>query len=796
MKNILLLLSCLFAGSAFGTPNIHEALKNPSTVTVLQLNGTINESNLLLKNAKRFSSLEKIIITGISDSILAEQDLIAVAACSHVSKLAFDKCGFAHLSGAIKMLVSVQEVEISNCEKLEINSAFSSLAGMPSLNSISYSTAQLQRMPQSFTRMRAMKKISISNTDLSLADGYALNYSNPTSLFAKEELELGFGENSLILEYSCYDKTSAREHISIMRDMLQGANGMNKEIILPQRPKAFTRENPLVKPPIAGLDVRKNIYTTNATTGGVIEYPSGTKIFIPDHAFVDANGNAVEGNVTIDYREFRDQVDILLSGIPMTYDSAGVKGNFESAGMFELNASVNGQEVFLASGKKVDIEFSVVDTASTYNFYRLDAKKGWEYQNTTGTVESKVDNSVGTKTGGSTIVVSQAARDFVNRTMYNRRKKPALNDTTAFDRIYSDTSYFYMTKNTTATKLSVRKRFKESTKWRMQKVTSGKGEYCFYLTNRYKSTMYGDNNPEMSVYRHIIWRLNDSQDKQTLRNLRSIYSGVNDIRVSYQGGSDYSIELKLPNGFMTISASPVYVNYKGERKEISEKRCKQMDKNYNKILKNRKRGYTNAIHHRIYMIKRWDSRMHLDSLKQWNQSKKMMSGTELAMDFPNWVAYAKKNGGFNYSTGSFSTEATQQSGAVYQALSVMKFGVYNCDQIQRMKNPVQVFALAYTNGNVPQNAAQMFVVDKNKNQVFSYNGFSGAPIQIAFGEKEENKLIVVNEDGSVAFSDVNQFNERKGTPQGNTRFESIAVSEKPVSTQQLREIIFPVEVKK
>jgi hypothetical protein len=794
MKNRLLLIGWLLAGNLLATPSIHEALKNPSIVTVLQLNGTADEAKLLTKNASKFTSLNAVFISGISDSILAEQDFIAVASCVGVNKVSISNCGISHLSGAIKMLVSVNEMEISDCKNLEAGSVFTSLAGMPSLKSVSYATAKLTRIPKSFVLMRGLQKISIHNTDLSLADGYALNNSTRKSLTTKESLQLGFGETSLVLEYSCFDKISAIEHIGIMRDMLQGAAGMNDEMILPQRPSAFTRENPLVKPPISGLDIFKNVYSTNSKTGGLIEYPSGTKILIPGNAFVDANGNAVNGNVTIDYREFRDPVDILVSGIPMVYDSAGQKGDFQSEGMFELNASVNGKEVFLAPGKKVDLEFSVVDTASTYNFYRLDPNAGWVYQNTTGKVETKdvpVTAPTTRSAGNSNLVYSAAASDFLWRTRSSYRKKPSLRDTTSFERIYQDTDYFYTTNQKEITKLSGKKEFKTATRWRMERAGYSKGTFCFYLTNHYKSTVYRGNNPEMSVYRNVMWKLNDKLDKKTLRSLKSASSGVNDLRIKYEGDSVFSIEIKSPDGFATISATPVYTVYGGERKAISERRCRQMDKQYNKILQGRKRGFTNAIRHRVYMNSRWEIRLHQDSLKQWAREKKDMNATELSMDFPSWVNYAKRNAGFNPNPGALSEEASTQSGAVYQALSILKFGVYNCDQIRRINNPVQVYALAYSPDNIPQNASQLFIIEKNRNQVFSYSGFAGDPIQIAFGKFVENKMIVVNADGSVAMTDEKQFREGKQTPQGNTRYESVRMSDKPVTTQELREFIYP-----
>ncbi|MDQ3111659.1 MAG: hypothetical protein M3R17_17355 [Bacteroidota bacterium] len=791
MKHSFLFLFLLFAGNSFATPGIHEALKNPSGITVLEFNGEKEEALLFLRNASRFTSLTHIRIYGITDSISAEQDILAIAACPLVTKVSFDKCGFAHLSPAVKMLVSVKDVEISNCGKLEIDGTFSCLSGMPSLKTISYSTEKLVRLPRTFKLMRGLQRISISNTDLSLADGYALNNSNAQDLFVKENLQLGFGTSVLLLEYSCYDKPSAKEHISIMRDMLQGAVGFHDDVEMPRRNVAFTRNNPLVKPPIIGLDVWKSVYTTNATTGGLVEYPSGTKILIPSHAFVDAAGNEIKGDVTIDYREFRDPVDILVSGIPMVYDSAGISGDFESAGMFEINASVNGKEVFLAPGKKVDVEFAVVDTASTFNFYRLDPAKGWVYEDKPGSVEQKQE-TVLTKTP---FVLSAAVQRYRFKTMAMLKKRPSLGDTLSFEARYEDTNYVYMKRVVRSNLKSTSRawQLKSSASWQLRKVPAGKGNTCFMLNrilyNHKKKSLYNANNPELQAFAGVLWQATDPISRKEFRAYFSRRAGITDVRVEYDGGADFTLELKYLWGFKRISVTPVKIVNK-KPVAYSEKSCARRFKNYTKGLNRRKIKLHRENARSLRNLLSWKRAAGRDSVTHWNDLRGVMNAEEQPMDYNNWVSYTRDQ--------SFKLDSTNgvagasQTTAVYQALSIQGFGIFNCDQIRRILKPVEVFAMAMTPDGKARPSSTIFVIDKDKNMVFSYSNYTGST-KIIYGENAQNKLLSVAPDGSLAYTDETEFTRMQKVTPGTFGFPSREIATKPVSAEELRKIMFPSE---
>lgn len=138
---------------------------------------------------------------------------------------------------------------------------------------------------------------------------------------------------------------------------------------------------PFVNPPVETLTIPTNSFVVNTEMDSVIIYSTGTIITIPTGAFVDEDGNDVKGKVEIHYREFHDQIDILLSGIPMNYDSAGISYQLESAGMFEITATQDGKPVSLKPNKSLTVNMiSHSSNVTDYNIYNLDTvKQKWEY---------------------------------------------------------------------------------------------------------------------------------------------------------------------------------------------------------------------------------------------------------------------------------------------------------------------------------------------------------------------------------------------------------------------------------
>ncbi len=157
----------------------------------------------------------------------------------------------------------------------------------------------------------------------------------------------------------------------------------NAQVAAPLAPAitiAKTQQKAFIQPAFKGFDVDFTSFWVQSGKGKKITMPSGTIIKIPACHFTYKSGETVMGDVEIRYREMNDPVDFAVSGIPMTYDSAGQKYTFESAGMFEVQGWKNGQQVLINPECPITIEQKTVSTNGKFNMYYLDTtKRNWEF---------------------------------------------------------------------------------------------------------------------------------------------------------------------------------------------------------------------------------------------------------------------------------------------------------------------------------------------------------------------------------------------------------------------------------
>lgn len=153
-----------------------------------------------------------------------------------------------------------------------------------------------------------------------------------------------------------------------------------KEAIAKGEQPAINHKRPFVDPPLQNINVPLSEYSFDAAKGETIFYPSGSIIYFPPSALLDEFGNTVKGIVKVTYREFANPVDFFVSGIPMQYDSAGVKYNFESSGMCEINAYQDNKAVFVNPKAKPQINLSGTNKSPLHNVYFLDTiARSWKF---------------------------------------------------------------------------------------------------------------------------------------------------------------------------------------------------------------------------------------------------------------------------------------------------------------------------------------------------------------------------------------------------------------------------------
>ena len=122
-------------------------------------------------------------------------------------------------------------------------------------------------------------------------------------------------------------------------------------------------------------------FLVNSQRDTTLIHSSGSQIKIPAGAFVDGNGKEIKGQIKINYLEYHNLGEIILSNIPMNYDSAGKEMYFESAGMFKISGSQNNKPIFIRSDKCLSISLASLDeTQNKFNKYYLDENsKKWNF---------------------------------------------------------------------------------------------------------------------------------------------------------------------------------------------------------------------------------------------------------------------------------------------------------------------------------------------------------------------------------------------------------------------------------
>lgn len=128
-----------------------------------------------------------------------------------------------------------------------------------------------------------------------------------------------------------------------------------------------------INKPFESFGVAFHEYIYNSGKTNVIDFHTGSKITIPNAAFVDKNGNEVTKGIKILYREFHSVAEIIASGINMNYKD----GSFESAGMFEIRAFKDDKELQLKDGKSIQVDLASYKNEDGFGNYYMNEKKGW-----------------------------------------------------------------------------------------------------------------------------------------------------------------------------------------------------------------------------------------------------------------------------------------------------------------------------------------------------------------------------------------------------------------------------------
>ncbi|MFT7612602.1 MAG: hypothetical protein ACI9J3_001565 [Parvicellaceae bacterium] len=113
--------------------------------------------------------------------------------------------------------------------------------------------------------------------------------------------------------------------------------------------------------------INKVVVTENTT----LTFESGTEIEIPANSIRAQNGEKFIGAAFVSFTEYRDQLDVFVSGVPMEFQQNGENVQMSSAGMFNIEfVDEKGNELAVESGQ-IKVEMQVSSMSEEYAKWQL-----------------------------------------------------------------------------------------------------------------------------------------------------------------------------------------------------------------------------------------------------------------------------------------------------------------------------------------------------------------------------------------------------------------------------------------
>lgn len=283
----------------------------------------------------------------LTDSVLA-----LVKPMKGLKSLTFEDCDLSLLETPMSAFRELENVSLLHTVFFE-NSFFPLLKGN-ALKTLSIQTADPELVTDSLCLLPALETLNIGS-------GTVFEKPNYAPVF---QLKTAQGTRSIAMAYfGDHYKPNETGVLSVKRS----------EKSLSKAP-AY----PCIRQPIPGIDINDTTFVFGASKAGSFTYQSGSTLQIDRGAFLSESGQAYEGEVRIFYREFRNPVEIMLSGIPMTNKVNGEKQVFKSGGMYEIDAfGEDNEPLKTASDTAIKINFALTDTSQSFQFFSLNPDGSW-----------------------------------------------------------------------------------------------------------------------------------------------------------------------------------------------------------------------------------------------------------------------------------------------------------------------------------------------------------------------------------------------------------------------------------
>lgn len=491
-----------------------------------------------------------------------------------------------------------------------------------------------------------------------------------------------------------------------------------------------------VRPLMPGADKPREWHRVDPTKPIEVSMSDGTVVRIPSNSIVHADGRPVEGPVDLSYRGFLDPWEVVASGIPMHYGNGNGLAHFETAGMYELYASQNGEPLQMRPGTPITLDTEGPEVTDEYGAYALNANTGeWEL--------------AGQLLGGETRTVP---RNSVAVSEYNRtlRRLQAPPDSLTFNERQASPDYCYMSRCTPTRKPYEYDDGEFISPYAEKQIPAVHLTLDKQYSRKHKVIAFAvhsgaQRHPEMRAFdNRVRWIYQGPMDRKTFR--RTVVRKHYYQDITFQATGDATGEIRLKDRGQW-SALPVELRDLHEKEDATMEKVNAAMAQYENRLERKRRSFDREVARNVERTNRRRDRLLAEA---YTKAQRYMDSTEKAMgqqDFDQYALLAQVN----------TNIGNQRDNAyIYSrrpTFAMPGFGIWNCDRmvpIPLIEVPVQV--LAEDGRTMPW--VKAYGVPARGRAVITYWNNEGKPVQPMRLSPNVERIIFVDADRRMMVADV------------------------------------------
>ena len=428
-----------------------------------------------------------------------------------------------------------------------------------------------------------------------------------------------------------------------------------------------------IAPPISKLNVPYQKFKLKNDQGATLVTQSNSKIKIPKNAFIDKKGETIIGDVEIQFREFHDQADIVASGIPMKYDSAGIQSHLESAGMIDIKGFQNNEPIFINPKKEITVELQSTQSADKFNMYALDTvAQNWIYLHRDNSLKGQLEKK------GVKRTFSQVD-SVMNENVITKKLRKQIDEIPP---------KIDIEKATYSKKINQLPKSIEPTK--PAKAIEGRPKFQLDVSAK--------EFPELATFKNMVFEVG-SENKNYNSNLSEITWSSAEISEGTQRGKNYLLTLKLRDRVEKLIVYPALTG-----KDYDEA-IKAYDTKYSE--------YKNVLAKRLAEEKRLKLEFEKKQAEYIAQQKKL--NDDLVKERIKIRQVQEKE-----LANQFNSIGNNQK--VVRVFQISNFGIYNSDCPNTLPSGEVLHPIYLVNVNTPLlNVSNTYLICKDKNLVYNIN---------------------------------------------------------------------------